>query len=76
MKAHRIIRNELKKLGIMRAISQDTTYNGCPVVLVRWNGQDEYVSTTHFGIGEQVEDEADLQYQDWLRKTYADVNLH
>jgi len=67
------IRKELKSLGIEKAIVGNTTYDGTPCILLRWNGQEEYVSATHFALG--TEDIRNDQYIEWLQSTYADVNL-
>lgn len=70
------IRKELKSLGIKKAIVGNATYDGTPCVQLRWNGQEEYVSATHFALGaEDIRDESDDQYIEWLKSTYADSNL-
>lgn len=77
MKTHQAIRKNLKALGINKAIAGDTTYDGTPVVLVRWNGQEEHVSATHFALGAyDIPNESDFEYIEWITQTYADTNLH
>jgi hypothetical protein len=70
------IKNELSKLGISKAIVGNAQVEGNPAVLVRWNGQEEYVTSIHLALGsEDVRDESDDQYVAWLKSTYADSNL-
>ena len=76
MDAHKAIHQELTKLGINKAIAGDTTYDGTPVVLLRWNGREEYVSALHFALGEyDLPTDADDEYIAWLTENYADENL-
>jgi hypothetical protein len=70
------IKSELKKLGIKNAIVGDATVDGSPAVLLRWNGKEEYVTSTHLALGEEdIRDESDDRYIEWLKSTYADANL-
>lgn len=75
-KTQKAIRNELKKLGITKSVAANSSYDGTPTVLLRWNGKEEHVSTTHFALGENDLPTADDdKYIAWLTKTYADENL-
>lgn len=70
------IKNELNKFGINKAVVGNASVDGTPAVLVRWNGQEEYVTSASLALGaEDILDESDYQYLDWLKSTYADVNL-
>lgn len=76
MNAHKMIRKELAKLGISKSIAGNSTYDGTPTVTLRWNGKEEYVSATHFALGEtDIPNESDDEYIAWLTTNYADENL-
>jgi hypothetical protein len=73
---YKLIRKALKKLGIAKAIVSNSTYDNTPCVLLRWNGQEEYVSGTHLALGpEDIMGVRDDEYTEWLTSIYADANL-
>jgi hypothetical protein len=63
------IRKALSALGINKSVAGNTTYDGIPCVTVRWNGAEEHVNLL------RVEDDENTEYIEWLKSTYADINL-
>lgn len=60
--------NNLKSLGLEDAIADpNASVDGTPVILLRWNGKEEYYHGQDiYQVGEDPFDTSRQEYQDWL----------
>lgn len=67
------IRADLDNLGISKAIAGNTTIDGSPAVLLRWNGKEHY--TTALEVEDPYRSETDEKHCAWLVANFGDANL-
>lgn len=61
----RTLLRSLRSMGIKRALAdQYASADGRPAIILRWDGIEEYYT------GETMP-----EYVEWLKKTFADVNI-